>query len=105
MYHANSSRVAACSCWRAWYEVAVSSKTRFSSATLLTTLFEVRGLLEGGQQQPLAFGEIVGKKVRSVHVAEYCSNSREQEKPSSSFFFNQRGDISAAAVLSANPDH
>ena len=41
-----------------------------------------------GQQESLAFGEIVGKKVCSVHVAEYCSNSCEQEKPCSSFFFN-----------------
>jgi hypothetical protein len=50
--------------------------------------FELSGLLEGSQQESLAFGEIVGKKVCSVHVAEYCSNSCKQEKPCSSFFFN-----------------
>ena len=67
--------------------------------------FEFGGLLEGSQQKSLTFGQIVGKKIRSVHVAEYCSNSCEQEKPSFFFFFNRRGDISAAGVPSANPDH
>jgi hypothetical protein len=41
------------------------------------------GLLEGGQQKTLAFGEIVRKKVVAIHVADNCSNLSKQEKPSS----------------------
>ena len=48
--------------------------------------FELGGLLECSQQEALAFGQIVGKKVGAVHVTDDCSNSSEQEKPRSSIF-------------------
>jgi hypothetical protein len=45
--------------------------------------FALGGLLEGSQQEALALGQIVGKEVGAVHVADYCNNSFAQEKPSS----------------------
>ena len=42
---------------------------RFRHAT-----FELSGLLECRQQEALAFGEIVRKKVGAIHVADYCNN-------------------------------
>ena len=65
--------------------------------------FELGGLLECSQQEALAFGQIVGKKVGVIHVADYCSDSSEQEKPSSSTFFNRRGDTFSAGVRFSGP--
>jgi len=45
--------------------------------------FELGGLLECSQQEALAFGQIVGKKVGAVHVTDNGSNLSKQEKPSS----------------------
>ena len=50
--------------------------------------FELGGLLECSQQEALAFGQIVGKKVGAVHVTDDCNHSSEQEKPRSSISFN-----------------
>ena len=43
--------------------------------------FELGGLLECRQQEPLAFTQIVRKKVGAIHVADYCNNRFAQEKP------------------------
>ena len=58
--------------------------------------FELSGLLECRQQEALAFAQIVGKKVGAIHVADYCNNLFEQEKPSSSI-------SSTDAAISSQP--
>ena len=60
--------------------------------------FELCSLLESSQQEALAFGQVVGKKVGVVHVTDDCNNSSEQEKTRSSIFSTSAAIPSPAAT-------